>query len=103
MKAPDWLRRAFWQGAKRVLRKGLPSSSNVRNDYYDTCLDPCEARLPYRSAVPPERGTSISRDQLLLKLASPRSSLKGTPTCSPQMKAAFTRRRDIYKTQIKNE
>ena len=67
MKAPDWLRRAFWQSAKRVLQKGLPSSRKVRNDYYDTRLDPCEARLWYRSAIPPERGTSISRDRLLLK------------------------------------
>ena len=29
MKAPDWLQRAFWQDAKRVLRKGLPSSRKV--------------------------------------------------------------------------
>ena len=67
VKAPDWLRRAFWQGVKRVLQKGLPSSRKVCNDYYDTHLDPCEARLRYRSAIPPERGTSISRDRLLLK------------------------------------
>ena len=67
MKVPDWLRRAFWQGAKRALQKGLPSSRNVRNDYYDTCLDPCKARLLYRSSVPTERGTSISGDRLLLK------------------------------------
>ena len=67
VKAPDWLRWAFWQGAKRVLQKGLPLSHKVRNDYYDTHLDPCEARLRYRSAIPPERGTSISRDRLLLK------------------------------------
>ena len=67
VKAPDWLRRASWQGAKSTLWKGLPSSRNVRNDYYDTHLDPCEAQLQYRSAIPPERGTSVSRDQLLLK------------------------------------
>ena len=67
VKAPDWLRQAFWQGAKRALRKGLPSSRNVCNDCYNTCLDPCKAQLQYRSAVPPERGTSISRDRLLLK------------------------------------
>ena len=35
MKVPDWLRQAFWQGAKRALRKGLPSSRKVCNDYYD--------------------------------------------------------------------
>ena len=67
MKAPDWLRWPFWQGAKRALRKGLPLSRNVRNDCYDTCLDPCEVQLPYRSAVPTERGPSVSGDQLLLK------------------------------------
>ena len=67
MKAPDWLRWAFWQDAKRVLWIGLPSSRNVRNNYYDTRLDPCKAQLQYRSAIPPERGTSISRDRLLLK------------------------------------
>ena len=67
VKASDWLRRAFWQSAKRALRKGLPSSRNVRNNYYDTCLDPCKARLRYRSAVPTERGPSVSGDRLLLK------------------------------------
>ena len=67
MKVPDWLQWAFWQGAKRALQKGLPSSHNVRNDYYDTCLDLCKARLLYRSAVPTERGPSISGDRLLLK------------------------------------
>ena len=67
MKASDWSRWAFWQGAKRVLQKGLPSSHKVRNDYYDTRLDLGEAWLRYRSAIPPERGTSISGDQLMLK------------------------------------
>ena len=67
VKAPDWLQRAFWQGAKRALQKGLPSSRNVRNDYYNTRLDACDARLWYRSAIPPQRGTRISRDRLLLK------------------------------------
>ena len=67
MKAPDWLRQVSWQGAKRALWKGLPLSRNVRNDYYNTHLDPCEAWLRYRSAIPHERGTSISRDRLLLK------------------------------------
>ena len=67
MKASDWSQWAFWQCAKRVLRKGLPSSRKVRNNYYDTRLDLGKARLQYRSAIPPERGTSISRDRLLLK------------------------------------
>ena len=67
MKAPDWLWQAFWQDAKRVLQKGLPSSRKVHNDYYNTHLDPCKVWLWYRSAIPPERGTSISRDRLLLK------------------------------------
>ena len=67
VKASDWSRRAFWQGAKRGLRKGLPSSHKVRNDDYNTHLDPGEAWLQYRSAIPPERGTSISGDRLMLK------------------------------------
>ena len=67
VKASDWSWWAFWQGAKRGLRKGLPSSRKVCNDYYDTRLDPGEARLRYRSAIPPERGTSISGDRLMLK------------------------------------
>ena len=67
MKTPDWPRWAFWQGAKKVLQKGLPLSRKVRNDYYDTRLDLCEAQLRYCSAIPPERGTTISRDWLLLK------------------------------------
>ena len=53
MKASDWLRRPFWQCAKRVLRKGLPSSRKVRNDYYDTRLDLAKAQLRYHSAIPP--------------------------------------------------
>ena len=67
VKASDWSRWAFWQRAKRVLWKGLPSSRKVCNDYYDTCLDPGKAQLRYRSAIPPERGTSISRDRLMVK------------------------------------
>ena len=67
VKASDWSWRAFWQGAKRGLPKGLPSSCKVRNDYYDTRLDLGKAWLRYRSAIPPERGTSISGDRLMLK------------------------------------
>ena len=67
MKASDWSRQAFWQGAKGGLRKGLPSSRKVCNDYYDTRLDPGEVRLRYHSANTPERGTSISGDRLMLK------------------------------------
>ena len=67
VKASDWSRRAFWQGAKKGLWKGLPSSRKVRNDYYDTPLDPGKGTAPVSQCYSPERGTSISGDRLMLK------------------------------------